>query len=115
MTVVATNPILLSSSAKAAIAASARRDVAPSDAAAAIPVTRATFDEVMVPCFAPAPFVPVRGEGSRVWDQEGRMYIDFAAGVAVTATPPAKSMYIRPSWSHTREPSPRTGRNGAGA
>ena len=39
----------------------------------------------MVPCYAPAPFVPVRGEGSRVWDQDGRMYIDFAGGVAVTA------------------------------
>ena len=48
-------------------------------------MSRATFDEVMVPCFAPAPFLPVRGEGSRVWDQEGRMYIDFASGVAVTA------------------------------
>ena len=34
---------------------------------------------------------------------------------AVTATPLAKSMYIRPAWSQTREPSPRTGRNGAGA
>jgi acetylornithine/N-succinyldiaminopimelate aminotransferase len=53
--------------------------------AATLPVTRATFDEVMVPCFAPAPFVPVRGEGSRVWDQQGRMYIDFASGVAVTS------------------------------
>ena len=50
-----------------------------------LPVTRAMFDQFMVPCYAPAPFVPVRGEGSRVWDQEGRMYIDFAAGVAVTA------------------------------
>jgi acetylornithine/N-succinyldiaminopimelate aminotransferase len=59
----------------------------PSTTAAAgkLPVTRAMFDQVMVPCYAPAPFVPVRGEGSRVWDQEGRMYIDFAAGVAVTA------------------------------
>jgi len=85
VTDVATIPTSLSSSAKAAIAASARRDVAPSAAAAAIPVTRATFDEVMVACYAPAPFVPVRGEGSRVWDQEGRMYIDFAGGVAVTA------------------------------
>ena len=43
------------------------------------------FDEYMVPCFAPAQFIPVRGEGSRVWDQQGRMYIDFASGVAVTA------------------------------
>ncbi|MEO8537489.1 MAG: aminotransferase class III-fold pyridoxal phosphate-dependent enzyme, partial [Betaproteobacteria bacterium] len=39
----------------------------------------------MVPCFAPAPFIPVRGEGSRVWDQGGRMYIDFASGIAVTS------------------------------
>ncbi|MGC1818388.1 MAG: aspartate aminotransferase family protein [Casimicrobiaceae bacterium] len=50
-----------------------------------MPVTRALFDQLMVPCFAPAQFVPVRGEGSRVWDQAGRMYIDFASGVAVTA------------------------------
>jgi acetylornithine/N-succinyldiaminopimelate aminotransferase len=27
----------------------------------------------------------VRGEGSRLWDQQGRMYIDFASGVAVTS------------------------------
>jgi len=72
--------------AKEAIAASSRRDVAPAaGSAATMPVTRATFDELMVPCYAPAPFVPVRGEGSRVWDQAGRMYIDFAGGVAVTA------------------------------
>ena len=82
----ATTPTSLSSSTQAAIAASARRDVAPAGAGgASIPVTRATFDEVMVACYAPAPFVPVRGEGSRVWDQDGRMYIDFAGGVAVTA------------------------------
>src|SRR5258708_1366650 len=48
-------------------------------------VTRQTFDEVMVPLFSPAAFVPVRGEGSRVWDTEGRDYIDFAGGIAVTA------------------------------
>lgn len=27
----------------------------------------------------------VRGEGSRVWDDEGNAYLDFAAGIAVTA------------------------------
>src|SRR6202162_607519 len=52
---------------------------------APLPVTWAMFDELMVPCFAPAPFIPVRGAGSRVWDQQGRMYIDFASGVAVTS------------------------------
>jgi len=73
-------------STQARVAASARRDagIAPS-AAATLPVTRAMFDELMVPIYAPAPFVPVRGEGSRVWDQGGKMYIDFAAGVAVTS------------------------------
>ncbi|CDY73345.1 Succinylornithine transaminase [Caballeronia glathei] len=50
-----------------------------------INVTRGTFDEVMVPVFAPANFVPDRGRGSRVWDTEGKDYIDFAGGIAVTA------------------------------
>jgi len=75
----------LTEAAQAIVAATSRRDVAPHGEAATMPVTRALFDEVMVPCFAPAQFVPVRGEGSRVWDQDGRMYIDFASGVAVTA------------------------------
>lgn len=48
-------------------------------------VSRATFDEVMVPNYSPAAIIPVRGEGSRLWDQEGREYIDFAGGIAVTA------------------------------
>jgi acetylornithine/N-succinyldiaminopimelate aminotransferase len=76
----------LSSAVKAVVEATSRRDVVPGASnAATMPVTRATFDALMVPCYAPAPFVPVRGEGSRVWDQDGRMYIDFAGGVAVTA------------------------------
>jgi acetylornithine/N-succinyldiaminopimelate aminotransferase len=76
----------LSTSDQAVIAASSRREAATAPSSAATrPVTRATFDELMVPCYAPAAFVPVRGEGSRVWDQDGRMYIDFASGVAVTA------------------------------
>src|ERR1700757_380662 len=76
----------LTAAARAAVAASSRRDeVIPHPDAVTMPVTRSTFDEVMVPCFAPAPFIPVRGQGSRVWDQDGRMYIDFASGVAVTS------------------------------
>ncbi|WP_275540982.1 aspartate aminotransferase family protein [Aliidiomarina sedimenti] len=46
-------------------------------------VTRALFDDVMVPNYNPANFIPVKGEGSRVWDQEGREYVDFAGGIAV--------------------------------
>jgi succinylornithine aminotransferase len=48
-------------------------------------VTRATFDQVMVPTFNPAAFIPVRGSGSRVWDQEGREYVDLAGGIAVNS------------------------------
>ena len=48
-------------------------------------ITRSTFDQVMVPNYAPAAFIPVRGHGSRVWDQAGREYIDFAGGIAVTS------------------------------
>lgn len=51
---------------------------------AAMPVTRAMFDEVMVPNYNPAKMIPVRGEGSRVWDQQEREYIDFAGGIAVS-------------------------------
>ncbi len=71
--------------ATAATPAMARREAVPASPASTMPVTRAMFDALMVPCYAPASFVPVRGEGSRVWDQQGRLYIDFASGVAVTA------------------------------
>ena len=48
-------------------------------------VNRATFDQVMVPNYAPQKLVPVRGKGSRVWDQDDREYLDFAGGIAVNA------------------------------
>ena len=48
-------------------------------------VTRANFDDVILPIYAPAEFIPVKGKGSRVWDQQGKEYIDFAGGIAVTA------------------------------
>ncbi len=48
-------------------------------------VTRSTFDQVMVPNYAPQAVIPVRGEGSRIWDQQGNEYIDFAGGIAVNA------------------------------
>ena len=47
--------------------------------------TRAAFDDVMVPTYAPGGFIPVRGKGSRVWDQAGREYLDLAGGIAVSS------------------------------
>ncbi len=48
-------------------------------------VTRGWFDEVIVPTYSPAAFIPVRGQGSRLWDQADREYIDLAGGIAVNA------------------------------
>ncbi|MCE0812882.1 aspartate aminotransferase family protein [Buttiauxella sp. S04-F03] len=48
-------------------------------------ITRQNFDEWMMPVYAPASFIPVRGEGSTLWDQQGKDYIDFAGGIAVNA------------------------------
>ncbi|WP_026355070.1 acetylornithine/succinyldiaminopimelate transaminase [Massilia niastensis] len=48
-------------------------------------VTRQTFDEVLVPTYAPAAMVPVRASGLDVWDQEGKHYLDFTSGIAVTS------------------------------
>jgi acetylornithine/N-succinyldiaminopimelate aminotransferase len=47
------------------------------------PVTRELFDDVMVPNYSPSSVIPVRGQGSRVWDQQGREFVDFAGGIAV--------------------------------
>ena len=46
-------------------------------------VTRDLFNDVMVPNYNPAAIIPVRGLGSRVWDQDSSEYIDFAGGIAV--------------------------------
>ncbi|MGM0526341.1 MAG: aspartate aminotransferase family protein [Pseudomonadota bacterium] len=48
-----------------------------------VSVTRDLFNEVMVPNYNPAQMIPVKGEGSRVWDQDDKEYIDFAGGIAV--------------------------------
>ena len=34
-------------------------------------------------CLRSVPFIPVRGEGSQLWDQQGKEYIDFAGGIAM--------------------------------
>lgn len=47
-------------------------------------VTRDLFDDVMVPNYAPSAIIPVRGKGSRIWDQNDKEYIDFAGGIAVS-------------------------------
>ncbi|HCH23584.1 MAG TPA: aspartate aminotransferase family protein [Oceanospirillaceae bacterium] len=48
-------------------------------------LTRNLFDQVMVPNYNPSGIIPVRGKGSRIWDQNDKEYIDFAGGIAVTS------------------------------
>ena len=46
---------------------------------------RKLFDTVMLPVYDPATVIPIRGKGSKLWDQQGNDYIDFAGGIAVNA------------------------------
>ncbi|MFC0322005.1 aspartate aminotransferase family protein [Gallibacterium melopsittaci] len=48
-------------------------------------ITRSDFDQYLVQNYSPADFIPVKGKGSRVWDQQGKEYIDLTGGIAVNA------------------------------
>ena len=41
------------------------------------------FDRYVVPSYARYPLVFVRGKGARVWDADGKEYLDFGGGIAV--------------------------------
>jgi acetylornithine/N-succinyldiaminopimelate aminotransferase len=49
------------------------------------PANRKQFDQVMVPNYSPLSAIPIVAKGSRIWDQNGVEYIDFAGGIAVNA------------------------------
>src|ERR1700738_2363958 len=46
--------------------------------------TKQLFEEYVVPTYSRYNVVLVRGRGSRVWDEEGKEYLDFGAGSAVS-------------------------------
>jgi acetylornithine/N-succinyldiaminopimelate aminotransferase len=46
--------------------------------------TSKLFQEFVVPTYGRYDLVLVRGRGSRVWDVEGKEYLDFGAGIAVS-------------------------------
>ncbi|QCI21241.1 aspartate aminotransferase family protein [Buchnera aphidicola (Hyperomyzus lactucae)] len=48
-------------------------------------ITRDNFDKLILPFYNPVSFIPVKGKGSRIWDQDGKEYIDFSGGIAVTS------------------------------
>ncbi|TXK40411.1 acetylornithine transaminase [Nonomuraea sp. C10] len=43
------------------------------------------FEQVFMPNYGVPPVALARGEGARVWDVEGREYLDFIAGIAVVS------------------------------
>src|SRR5581483_6796030 len=45
--------------------------------------TRELFDRYVVPNYGRFPLRLSRGQGSRVWDEDGNEYLDFGAGIAV--------------------------------
>jgi acetylornithine/N-succinyldiaminopimelate aminotransferase len=45
----------------------------------------ASAERYLLPIYRPRAIVLERGAGSRVWDREGREYVDFGAGIAVNA------------------------------
>ena len=46
---------------------------------------RKAYDDVMLPNYSPANFVPKKAQGSLVWDQDDKEYIDFGGGIAVNS------------------------------
>jgi acetylornithine/N-succinyldiaminopimelate aminotransferase len=47
--------------------------------------TQVSAFERLLPAYTRADLAIVRGEGARVWDADGREYLDFGAGIAVVA------------------------------
>ena len=47
------------------------------------PQPLSAFREAVLPTYARAEITVVRGDGCRVWDDRGREYLDFGAGIAV--------------------------------
>jgi acetylornithine/N-succinyldiaminopimelate aminotransferase len=55
----------------------------------------ARWDAVMMPNYGTPPVALARGEGCRVWDVEGREYLDLIAGIAVSGLGHAHPALVR--------------------
>ncbi|MDX1679364.1 MAG: acetylornithine/succinylornithine family transaminase [Akkermansiaceae bacterium] len=45
--------------------------------------TNELYQQYVLPTYGRFPVVPVRGEGSWLWDEQGKRYLDFCSGIAV--------------------------------
>lgn len=46
---------------------------------------RDLYEQVMLPNYAPADFIPDKARGSSVWDKNNKKFIDFGGGIAVNS------------------------------
>src|SRR5947208_1985142 len=51
----------------------------------ATPATRELYERYVIPTYARFDLKLARGCGSEVWDEDGKRYLDFGAGIAVTS------------------------------
>ena len=49
------------------------------------PTTRELYDRYVIPTYARFDLRLARGQGTEVWDEDGKRYLDFGAGIAVTS------------------------------
>jgi acetylornithine/N-succinyldiaminopimelate aminotransferase len=65
--------------------------------------TRQLFEKFVVPNYARYDVVLVRGQGSYVWDEDGKEYLDFGAGIAVSTLGHAHPQIIEALARQSRE------------
>jgi acetylornithine/N-succinyldiaminopimelate aminotransferase len=53
-----------------------------------------TVGSAVMPTYTRYPLTLVRGEGTRVWDERGNAYVDFAGGIAVVAIGHSHSRWV---------------------
>lgn len=67
------------------ISMTANAKIVPDTSSTVVDIWRSHHDDVMTPNYAPMNMIPERGEGAWLWDTNGNAYLDFAAGIAVSA------------------------------
>jgi acetylornithine/N-succinyldiaminopimelate aminotransferase len=73
------------------------------NAAATETDTKRLFEEFVVPTYGRYDVALVRGRGARVWDEAGKQYLDFGAGIAVSTLGHAHPRMIEAIEKQARE------------
>lgn len=60
-------------------------DTSTTEAASKAEAITSLYEQFVVPTYGRFPLCIERGEGSRLWDVDGRRYLDFGGGIAVTS------------------------------